>query len=165
MDDKPRLETRPAQPYAGTRTVMPMRDFDREIPELLATVSRWLDAHHVRPSGQPFLRFHVIDMPERMDVELGMPTERECTASGQVEGRLLPAGRYAVMAYTGVENGVSATTQLIDWIAAQGEQPDAHASENGEVFESRYETFLTDTTAEPDQHRWMFEVAIRLRGA
>ncbi|QBE66819.1 GyrI-like domain-containing protein [Pseudoduganella lutea] len=87
-----------------------MRDFDREIPAMTAAVAGWLDAHHVRPSGEPFLRFHVIDMPERMDVELGMPTDHAHDTAGQVESGLLPAGRYAVTVYTNLENAVSANT-------------------------------------------------------
>ncbi len=164
MDDTPRIETRPARPYVGTRTVMAMRDFDREIPAMTATVSRWLDVQGVRPSGQPFLRYHAIAMPERMDVELGIPVLHAHDAGGQVESGLLPAGRYAVAVYSGVENGVPANRELIDWISAQGEQPIAHASEKGEVFQSRYETFLTDAEAEPDRHRWRIEVAIQVRG-
>ncbi|GGY60105.1 GyrI-like domain-containing protein [Pseudoduganella albidiflava] len=164
MDNQPKIELRPERHYVGTRQVMAMRDFDREIPAMLATVSKWLDSHHVRPASRPFLRFHVIDMPERMDVELGIPTEHAQNAAGEVESQVLPAGRYATAVYTGVENGVEANTQLLDWIAAQGEQPIAHVSENGEVFQARYETFLTDTEAEPDQRRWSFEVAIQVRG-
>lgn len=164
MGNQPRLEMRPEQPYVGTRKVMAMRDFDREIPAMTAAVSGPMDAHHVRPSGRPFLRFHVIDMPERMDAELGMPTDHAHDAAGQVESSLLPAGRYGVTVYTGLENAVSANTELLDWIVAQGEQPAAHASEKGKVFEARYETSLTDAKAEPDQHRWMFEVAIQVRG-
>ena len=79
------FETRAERPYVGSRTVMAMRDFDREIPAMLATVSRWLEAHQVRPSGQPLLRFHVIDMPERMDVELGIPTDGAPGATGEVQ--------------------------------------------------------------------------------
>ena len=50
------------------------------------------------------------------------------------------------------------------WIAAQEEQPIAHASEAGEVFTARYETFLFDAGAEPDRRKWLVEVAIQLRG-
>lgn len=158
----PRIEIRPEQPYVGTRAVIAMREFERDIPAMTATVSRWLDAQGVRPSGQPFLRYHIIDMPERMDVELGMPTDRAHEAAGEVESGLLPAGRYAVTVYTGDENGVPATGALFDWIAAQGERPISHASAQGEVFQSRYETFLTDATTEPDWRRWTVEVAIQV---
>jgi len=63
----------------------------------------------------------------------------------------------------GGENGVQATRALLDWVAAQGEQPIAHASAQGEVFGARYETFLIDDRTEPDRHRWMIELAIQLR--
>lgn len=164
MDKPPRIEMRPAQPYAGTRKVMAMRDVDREIPAMRTVAARWLDDHGVRPSGKPFLRFHAIDMPERMDVEVGMPTGQAHDAGEEVESGLLPAGRYAVVVYTGVENGVPANRRLLDWIATQGEQALAHPSDRGEVFAARYETFLTDAEAEPDRHRWLFEVAIQVRG-
>ncbi len=162
MNEQPRIEMRPEQPYVGTRNVIAMRDFGREIPAMAATVSHWLDDHHVRPAGRPFLRYHVIDMPERMDVAFGMPTDGAHPAASEVESHVLPAGRYAVLVYTGVENGVPATRQLLDWIAAQGEQPIAHASEGGEVFQARYETFLNDDSTEPDRQRWMIEVAIQV---
>jgi len=152
MSTQPRIEIRPEQPYVGTRTVIAMREFDREIPAMAQTLSRWLDGHHVLASGQPFLRYYVIDMPERMDVEFGMPTDRVHAATGAVASHRLPAGRYAVTVYTGVENGVSATRQFLDWIAAQGE-----------VFQARYETFLLDDRTEPDRHRWLIEVAIQVR--
>ena len=160
MGNQLRIEMRPGRPYVGTRAVIAMRDFDREIPAMTATVSQWLDAHHARPSGPPFLRYHAIDMPERMDVELGMPTDHVHDAAGQVASGLLPAGRYAVLVYTGVQNGVPANSRLIDWISAQGE----HVAQKGQVFQARYETFLTDPEAEPDQHRWLIEVAIGVSG-
>lgn len=58
---------------------------------------------------------------------------------------------------------MQATRALLDWVAAQGEQPIAHASAQGEVFGARYETFLIDDRTEPDRHRWMIELAIQLR--
>jgi len=163
MNGQPKIETRPDQPYVGTRKVIAMREFDREIPAMTAAVSQWLDAHHVRPSGRPFLRYHVIDMSERMDVELGIPTDQALATTGQVASQVLPGGRYAVLVYTGVDNAVSATKGLLDWIASQGEQPIAHASEQGEVFQARYEIYLTDPETEPDKRRWMIEVAILVR--
>jgi len=101
MSEQPRIEMRSEQPYVGTRMVIAMRDFECEIPAMASTVSRWLDAHHIPVVGQPFLRYHVIDMPERMDVEFGMPTDGLHAVSGEVAGQLLPAGRYAVLTYMG----------------------------------------------------------------
>lgn len=163
MQNEPQIVERPVQGYIGTRAVMPMSAFAREIPAMTDKVSVWLKANGVLPTGQPFLRYHVIDMPERMDVELGIPVERAVSASGDLASNTLPAGRYAISSFKGVENGIPANKALIEWIAKQGEQIDHHTSDQGDVFASRYETFLTDATTEPDQHKWQTEIAIKLR--
>ena len=163
MKSEPTIEERPEQDYVGVRAVMSMRDFARELPSMTTTVSEWLAAKQLRPAGKPLLRYHVIDIPDRMDVELGMPTRGALAARGQVQSSTLPAGRYAVLTYRGVKNGVSANKRLIEWIAAHDQEMLSHESDKGEVFTARYETFLTDAAAEPDQDQWDVEVAIKLR--
>ena len=140
-----------------------MSDFERQIPTMTAAVADWLAAHGTRPSGKPFLRYHVIDMPKRMDVEVGFPVERAPDAEPPFASLQLPAGRYAVLAYEGVKNGVPANKQLLEWVAEHGEQVVSHSSENGEAFKARYETFLVDGTVEPDPDKWETEVAMKLR--
>ncbi|WP_326540474.1 GyrI-like domain-containing protein [Pseudorhodoferax sp.] len=111
------IEHRPVQTYVGMRTVMPMDQFDRQIPEMTARVAEWLAAHSLRPAGNAFLRYHTIDMPHRMDVELGIPAEGASDADGPLRNAVMPAGRYAVLTYRGVKNGVAANKRLLDWIA------------------------------------------------
>lgn len=164
MTTEPVIETRFDQPYMGTRAVMAMSDFDRMVPAMTAKVSQWLDAIGLCPSGKPFLRYHVIDMPGRMDVELGIPLDGAPSAEGEVQKDVLPAGRYAVLSSKGVKNGVNANKKLIEWIASEGEQVWSHDAGKGEVFEARYETLRSDPTAQPDKDKWETEVAIKLRG-
>lgn len=106
-----------------------------------------------------------IDMPQRLDVELGIPVDEAPGAEGPVRSQVLPAGRYAVMSYQGVKNGIPANKRLIGWIAEQGEAVDSHDSAQGEAFTARYETFLTDPKADAgqDQDGSETEVAIKLR--
>jgi len=140
-----------------------MSDFSRAIPAMTATVSEWLNANDLRPVGEPFLRYHVIKMPDRMDVELGIPCDDVPETSDQVTNSVLPAGRYAVLKYQGIKNGVSANKELIEWIAQQNEHIASQRTEHGDAFDGRYETFLTDETTDPDQDNWETEVAIKLR--
>lgn len=163
MQKDPSLQERPQVPYVGIRTAMHMRDFGREIPAMTAKVIEWLNAHAARPSGRPFLRYHVIEMPERMDVELGIPVNDAPDPAGKLTRGVLPAGRYGILTYSGVDNGVAANKTLIDWLAARKEEVVSHPSEKGEVFKARFETFLTDASVEPDQGKWEIEVAIKLR--
>lgn len=159
----PQIETRPGQAYAGKRAVMAMRDFETRVPRLTAEVMQWLDQQGITPTGKPFLRFHVIDMPERLEVELGIPVSHIERSGAGIGHGVLPAGRYATSTYTGIANGLQANQRLIAWITGQGEEMHAHASAHGDVFESRYETTLTDVQVEPDQDRWQTEIAIKLR--
>lgn len=163
MKAEPRIEHRPEQRYLGTRAVMPMSDFDRQIPAMTTQVAAQLAAKGLQATGKPFLRYHVIDMPQRMDVELGIPVDDVPHVDRGVDISILPAGLYAVLAYTGAKNGVAANKKLLDWIAAQGEAAARHDSELGEVFDARHETFLVDGSVEPEPEKWQFEVAIKLR--
>lgn len=167
MNDEPLIEDRPALPYVGTRAVMPMSDFPRQVPAMTAKVLEWLADRGLAPSGKPFLRYHVIDMPDRMDVELGIPIADAADATddkGEVSCHPLPRGRYAVLTYKGVRNGVPANRRLLEWIAGQRQEVAKHGSNVGDVFDARYETVLTDAQVEPDQDEWETEVAIKLRG-
>jgi hypothetical protein len=49
-----------------------------------------------------------------MDVELGITIDRTPDADGQVKNNVLPVGRYAVLTYMGVRNGVPANKKLLD---------------------------------------------------
>lgn len=163
MQGEPAIEERPEQPYVGLKAVVSMSDLQSQIPVMTAKLNRWLVANGLTASGKPFLRYHVVDMPKRLEVEAGIPTAAVVDGQGEVQANVLPAGRYAVLVYKDVKTGIQANKRLIDWIKGRGEDAISHASENGEVFEARYETFLTDPASEPDQSEWETEVAIKLR--
>jgi len=159
MQGEPAIEQRSEQPYVGVRAVVSMNALQDEIPAMTAKLSRWLDANGLQASG-PFLRYHVVDMPERLDVEAGIPLSAPVDGKGEVDANILPAGRYAVLVYKGVHNGVASNKRLIDWLKERGEEVVSHGSANREVFEARYETFLTDTASKAELET---EVAIKVR--
>ena len=167
MQTEPNIESRPEQPYVGIRKIMPMKDFAIEIPVLIERVSSWLRTNSLKSVGKPFLRYHVIDMPERMDVEVGMTTAKPVPDSrlvhAPVNSNLLPAGRYAVMIYRGLSNGVATNKKLMQWVVDHDAEVVSHDSENGEVFKCRYETFVTDASTEPDKEKWDTQIAMKLR--
>lgn len=160
MQGEPAIEERAEQPYVGVRAVVSMNDLKDKIPAMTAQLNRWLDANGLRASGRPFLRYHVVDMPERLDVEAGIPLSTPVDGKGEVDASVLPAGRYAVLVYKGVKNGVASNKRLIDWLKDRGGEVVSHNSANGEVFEARYETFLTDPASKAELET---EVAIKVR--
>src|SRR3954451_7675994 len=112
MFTKPTIKERPDQHYAGIRTEVPMRELGTAIPQLHKEVFTWLQQHDVKPAGAPFIRYHVIDMAERMDVEMGVPVASAITGDEHVSAGVLPAGRYAALVYTGVMNGMEGNKAL-----------------------------------------------------
>ena len=77
MRPGPQIQQRETQPYPGIRMAVTMQSFpeavDREIPELFG----WLARHGITPAGPPFIRYHVIDMENELQVELGVPVAGE----------------------------------------------------------------------------------------
>ncbi len=108
------------------------------------------------------MRYHVINMAGNMDVELGVPVATATEGDERVTKGIMPAGRYGTLIYTGVTNGMKGTKALLDWAAEQGIVWDTYASDKGDGFGARYESYLTDPADEPDQAKWETEVAIRL---
>ena len=160
---EPKLEDRKELPYMGIRTQVPMEQMGSGlIPRLHGEVMAWLKQHGVEPAGAPLLRFHVINMPGKMDIELGWPVASVLPGNGRVSAGAIPAGRYASLIYTGIMNGIAGNKALLDWGAEQGLVWDTYASDHGDGFGARYESYLTDPADEPDMAKWETEVAIRL---
>jgi effector-binding domain-containing protein len=159
---EPKLEDRAEQPYAGIRTLAAIPELPTVIPQLLGEVFAWLGKQGLSPAGPPFIRYHVINMESKMDIEMGVPVASAVRGDGRVSAGILPAGRYATLIYTGVTNGLAGNKALIDWARANGIAWDRWDDQNGDAFRSRYESFLTNPEDEPDQAKWETEVAIRL---
>lgn len=159
---EPKLEDRKERHYMGIRTQVPMKEFKKATPQLLGEVFAWLEKQGVAPAGAPFMRFHVINMEAKMDIELGVPVVSALSGEGRIAAGVLPAGRYAALVYTGVRNGIKGNKALLDWGAKKGLVWDRWDAENGDAFGARVESYLTDPADEPDQDKWETEVAIRL---
>ena len=161
---EPAFETCPEQPYVGKRVVMPMSHFEARVPALMAEVAEWMDRRRMKASGPSFLRYLVIDMPDRIDVEIAYPVDEAPEVDGSVVRGRLMAGRYATLTFTGVDNAVPANKRLIEWIDEQGHEMDSKQTDDGEAFTGRIETLLTDPEREPDQAKWITKVAIKIFG-
>lgn len=157
---KPKIDTRPEQVYMGIRTLAPFKGMPKVIDRISKDLGAWVDGHHVKPAGPPFLRFHVIDMRGFMDISFCVPVRNTLPDDGDVKAAAIPAGRYASLIYSG--GGISANRALIEWVRAKGMDFDRWDTEQGDNFRGRYETYLTDPKIEPRKSKWKIEVAIKL---
>jgi effector-binding domain-containing protein len=157
---KPKIDTRPKQVYMGIRTIAPFKGMSKVIDRISKELNAWVGKQNIKPSGPPFLRFHVIDMRGFMDISFCVPVRKALPDDGDIKADVLPAGRYASLIYSG--GGISANRALIEWVRAKGMDFDRWDTEQGDNFNGRYETYLTDPKIEPRKSRWKIEVAIKL---
>ncbi len=157
---KPKIDTRPKQVYMGIRTIAPFKGMSKVIDRISNELNAWVNKKDIKPSGPPFLRFHVIDMRGFMDISFGVPVNKALPDDGDIKADMLPAGRYASLIYSG--GGISANRALIEWVRAQDMDFDRWDTEQGDNFRGRYETYLTDPKVEPRKSKWKIEVAIKL---
>ncbi|MBK9394969.1 MAG: GyrI-like domain-containing protein [Uliginosibacterium sp.] len=126
MFTEPKIDTRAALPYLGIRRRVSMGEFGPLIPEALDQTMAWLDAEGIQADGPPLIRYHACPTEcgaeAFVDVCVGWPLAKAVSAPEGFEADTLPAGRYASLVFTGVENGMAGNGVLIDWARAQGLQ-------------------------------------------
>jgi len=121
MVTSPQLVQRTAQPYMAIRRQVSMDGFGPVIDESFPQVFAWLREHALGPAGPPLIRYLFINMPTKLDVEIGVPVRAQ---------------------------------QALVW--------DKRETDNGEEWGARFESYLTDPSAEPDQEKWQTEIYMRL---
>lgn len=159
---EPKIEARPEKHYMGIRTLAAPSEMPQVIGQSLDELFGWFGEQGIEPEGAPILRFNVIDMENKMDIEIGLPVKQALGGTERIQAGVLPAGRYAFLVYTGVENGVAGNGVLIDWAKAHGLQWDRWDEPTGDAFRSRYETLIDGPTDKPNPSDWDNEVAIKL---
>jgi effector-binding domain-containing protein len=163
MISEPKIENRSAQHYMGIRTQVPTSDLPVVIPQFIGEVAAWLGKQGAAPAGAPFIRYHVINMPGRLDIEIGFPVASALSGDNRVKAGVLPAGRYGTVLYTGNYDGLmEANRVLIEWAREKGIEWDTYPSDMGDGFGARFETYLTNPDEEPDLSKHQTIVAIRL---
>jgi len=165
MTSEPSIVTRAAQPYvaiAGAVAMAAMKELIDRLPEVFG----WLAGQGIAPAGPPFFRYNVIDMPGRLEMEVGVPVADVPTVPPAFTTGTLPAGRYVTTVHTGhPDELISATADLLAWVEVQGLTWDMTRTPDGERWAARLEWYHTDPAVEPDMAKWETELAFRLADA
>jgi effector-binding domain-containing protein len=163
MVTEPEVIERQAQPYVAIKAHVTMQTIAAILPGLIPQVFAWLGQRDVRPAGDPFWKYNVIDMDRTMEVEVGVPVPGAMDGDDRVLAGALPAGRYATLRYTGHPDGlVGATGSLLEWAGQQDLTWDLAFTEDGERWAARLEIYETDPAVEPDMSKWITQLAFRL---
>lgn len=162
MMSEPSLQQRGAQPYAAIRIRIPQSQISSACPPLIGEVFAWVAAQGLEPAGPPFFRYARME-PDAETIDVGVPLARKATVTDdRVRTGLLPAGRYAVLTYTGPYTGVpQAAQRLMSWVPQQGLQ---QAVSPGDQEMAYIEFYPTDPMREPDPQKWVTELALLVEG-
>jgi effector-binding domain-containing protein len=165
MLTEPAIVDRRAQPYAAVRASVSMEggEFAAFLDEAWPAVFARLGSLGVEPAGPPFIRYHIINMQTKLQIEVGVPVSTAIDGDGRVKPGIVPAGRFATLTYTGHYDGLMGANEALQlWAEDQGLRWDMRESPDGEEWGARLELYLTDPEAEPNPDNWRTEVAYRL---
>ena len=160
MLSEPRIVERAAMPYVGIgATVTP--PFGPVLDALFPELFGWVGARGLEWADAPIIRYHTTDMTNRMEIEVGVPIVGTATGDGRVRVGELPAGPYVVATHTGPYNGLmEATKALLKWAAQHGIE---WATTDDGRWLGRVELYPTNPAEEPDQSKWVTELAFLTR--
>jgi effector-binding domain-containing protein len=155
MMSEPKIEERAEQPYVAIRRRVKMSEMPT-LPQQWGEVRRWLESKGISPSGAPFWNYRIVDMEDKLEIDVGWPVASPIAGEGQIIADSLPAGRYVTTIYTGRydDDGLMrATGDLLAWADKNGIPWDKwlHGA-TGEGWRARVEHYLTDNDAEPDKN-------------
>jgi effector-binding domain-containing protein len=158
--------TRPEQPYLAITGDVTMSQIGA-LAGRTAEVYAWLAEHGLSPAGPPFLRYLVIDMERTLRIEAGVPVEAPVPASltgpGDVQGGVLPAGRYLTATHTGHPDRLKpATAAFLAWAEEHGLHFDHVDTPEGDRWACRLEVYK-DEPGEP-MEQWETDLVFRLAG-
>jgi effector-binding domain-containing protein len=160
---EPKIVERTEQPYLSIKASAPMSDLGEVIQRSFEELYGWMEARGIPDAGPPFIRYDVIDMERRLQIQLCVPVAGGVSGDDRVHADVLPGGRYGSLVYTGDYEGlVGANEALQQWGRDQGLEWDMSETGEGDRFGGRIEVYLKDPGNEPDPAKWETEVAYRL---
>lgn len=166
MFTEPKVDQRADQHYAGIRSQVPMSALPTVIPQYVGEVITWLAARGAQPNGPPLVRYHTCPPtghPDAiLDITVGWPVASAPAGDGQIVAGVIPAGRYAALVFTGVENGYAGNGALVEWAAREGIEWDHWEDPLGDAFAGRVEWMLDGPDDDPSPSNWRTEVAIKI---
>jgi effector-binding domain-containing protein len=158
---EPKLEHRNKKYYAAIRTAVPI-PFGKFLQPLWNEVRDSLQSEGATPFGPAMIRYLTTDMSKKPDIDVGFLVPKQIAGNNRVTAGLLPAGRYAVLLYTGPYKGkgiFKATVALLDWAKANHITWNTSTRNKVEWWNGRTEIYLSDPDIETDPKKFQTELA------
>lgn len=157
-----RVVSRTAQPYVAIRTSATVQEMPGVVPKFVPRLLDFLKERKVEPDGPVFMRFLVIDMTKKIEVEVGFPVAKRVKGAGDVVSGVIPSGRYVSSQFIGIEF-VRGNAELQSWAKARNLKFDYTEKGGVSRWRSRAEFYIDGPKDNPDPTKWRSEILYKLK--
>ncbi|PSL31695.1 effector-binding domain-containing protein [Planomicrobium soli] len=158
--NEPTVENLPELPYVGIAIQTTLLRWEK-MNELIEELSVWLAQKELEPAGPMFFRYWVIgNEEEASQVEVGVPVERMVIGDDRVISSFIPGGSYVTALHQGHPNYLAKSSNELEiWAKKEGIELDRKWEGEIEIWNGRFESYLTDPAAEPDPNKWEIRIS------
>ncbi|ALS77967.1 GyrI-like domain-containing protein [Planococcus kocurii] len=160
---EPFVEERTEQPYVGISVLAGSSEWEA-INRLVGELFDWLKVNNSKPAGAPFFRYWCMaDSNGNYKMEVGVPVKRMVTGDHHVVVGYIPGGSYATALHKGHPDHLEKSLiALEEWAVQEGLDIDKRWEGRDEIWNGRFEFYVTDADRQTDLNNWAIEIAFLL---
>lgn len=135
-----------------------------ETSALLPVIVEWLDKKELKSNGIPLYRYwYSGDGAEPITLEVGVLVDRMSVGDERILISTIPGGSYLKAVHRGhPDNLPESYDELIKWAREENLEFDMRWESDYEIWNGRFEIFLTDPQIEPNPEKWEIEILLLL---
>lgn len=160
---EPFVEYQSEKPYAAIAIETPGLEWE-EMSDLIPEIMEWLGKRKLKTTGIPLYRYWCTGSAmEPTNLEVGVPVDRMSAGDERILISTIPGGTYLKAIHRGhPDNLLESHEALVEWARTEGLEFDMRWEEEYEIWNGRFEIFLTDPKIEPDPEKWEIEILLLL---
>ena len=160
---EPYVEERTEQPYVGIPIQAGLSEWNK-VNSLVGELFDWLKAKGIKPAGPPFFRYWCLGDPEgKYKLEVGVPVERMVSGNQRVVASYIPGGTYLTALHKGHPDNLEKSLEALEkWALQEDLAIDKRWEGEEEIWNGRFEFYVTDPETEPDLNKWAIKIAFLL---
>lgn len=160
---EPIVEHQIEKPYAAI--VFESADVEwEEAAALIPEIVEWLEKRKLKTAGAPLYRYWCSGSGgEPSTLEVGVPVERMSAGDERILISTIPGGSYLKAIHRGHPDNLPESHEaMVQWAMVEGLEFDKRWEAEYEIWNGRFEIFLTDPQMEPDPEKWEIEILLLL---
>ena len=159
----PQVVQRKVVPCISVKATVNIEEIGAIISKLMPKLQSCLKEQKVEKSGPVFIRYTLVNMPSRLDIEVGIITPKKLKGQADVISGSIPAGKYISYDFYGHYSGlVGANGTVQNFAKEHALKFKMRRTKAGDEFVGRYEIYETDPDTTPDPAKWLTRLVYRV---